>query len=184
MAALPARLGSAWARLWSRAEEPPDPATLAVRAVMLASEGRAIPPAAVEFAARIAARSGASVHVLSIARVWGTSFGLPNPGLLPNKREWDEQRRIVAEAVAALRRSGVTASGQVLGTRHAAKRIVEEAKRHRCEAIVMAADRPRHWVIANLLWTHEPYRVRRRARLPVYLIVDEADGAVSAAKRP
>ena len=87
MAALPARLGPVWARLWSRAAEPPDPAGLAVRAVLLASEGRPIPAAAVEFAARIAAQSTAPVHVLSIARVWGTSFGLPNPGLLPNKRE-------------------------------------------------------------------------------------------------
>src|SRR5262245_45623345 len=120
MVGLPARLVPAWAGLWGREEEPPDPATLAVRAVMLASEGRSISPAAVEFAARIATQSSATVHVLSIARVWGTSFGLPNPGLLPNKREWDEQRRIVAEAVAALRGSGVTASGQVLGTRHAA----------------------------------------------------------------
>ncbi len=186
MAALPARFGPAWRRPWGRLQEPPDPAALVIRSVLLASEGRAIAPTAVDFAARIAGRSTAVVHVLSIARVWGTSFGLPNPGLLPNKREWDEQRRIVAEAVAALRRRGVTASGHVLGTRHAARRIVDEARRHRCDAIVMTADPPRHWLIANLLWQHEPYRVRRRSPLPVYLVVNDAAerGTETGRRRP
>jgi hypothetical protein len=74
-----------------RSGEPPDPDTLIVRAVLLASEEREIPRAAVDLAARIAERSNAPVHVFSIARVWGTSFGFPNPGLLPTKKEWDRQ---------------------------------------------------------------------------------------------
>ena len=174
MAALPARLDAAWTRLRGRAPEPPDAAALVIRSVLLASEGRPISPAAAEFAARIAQPRRAPVHVLSIARVWGTSFGLPNPGLLPSKREWDAQRRLVAEAVALLRSRGIEATGQVLGTRNAAKRIVAEAERRRCDAIVMAADPPQHWLVGNLLWSHEPYRVRRRARIPVYLVVDRA----------
>jgi nucleotide-binding universal stress UspA family protein len=167
-------VSAAWERLWGRERELPDPGALVIRSLLLASEGRPIPTAAVDFAARIAGTAGASVHVLSIARVWGTSFGLPNPGLLPSKREWDEQRRLVAEAVTSLQRRGIRATGQVLGTRGAAKRIVAEAERHHCDAIVMAADPPRHWLIANLLWSHEPYRVRRRAEIPVYLVVDAA----------
>ena len=153
-------------------QEPPDPGALALKALMLASEGRAIAPAAVEFAARLATRAGARVHVLSIARVWGTAFGLPNPGLLPTKREWEEQRRLVADAVATLRKRGIDATGHVLGTRAAAKRIATEADRRHCGAIVMSADPPRPWLIANLLWSQEPYRVRRRSRIPVYLVVD------------
>src|SRR5262245_37275659 len=149
-----------WEGLWGRAAAPPpDPPELAVRALLLASEGRRIPPSAVDFAVSMAARSGASVHVLSIARVWGTAFGLPNPGLLPSKREWDDQRALVAEAVASLRAHGIPATGQVLGTRAAARRIVAEADRHQCDAIVMAADPPRSWLVANLLWSQEPYRV-------------------------
>jgi len=167
-----AHTGLAWGRLWGRERELPDAEVLTIRSLLLASEGRPIPSAAVDFAARIAAKSDAPVHVLSIARVWGTSFGLPNPGLLPSKREWEEQRRLVGEAVSSLQRRGIQATGQVLGTRGAAKRIVAEAARHRCDAIVMAADPPRHWLIANLLWSHEPYRVRRLAGIPVYLIVD------------
>src|SRR6266571_3661629 len=142
--------------------------------ILLASEGRAIPASAVARAAALAKPANASakapVHVFSVARVWGTSLGFPNPGLLPTKREWDEQRKLVAAAVKALKRRGVTADGRVLGTRKATKRIVGEAERLGCDAIVMAADPPRHRLVADLLWSQEPYRVRRRAGVPVYLV--------------
>ncbi len=138
--------------------------------MLLASEGRAIPAAAVERAAELARAGSGSVHVFSIARVWGTSLGLPNPGLLPSKGEWDTQRAIVADAVQALRRRGVDASGHVLATRKATKRILSEAERLSCAAIVMAADPPRNRFVADLMWSQEPYRVRRRAKVPVHLV--------------
>ena len=137
--------------------------------MLLASEGRAIPAAAVERAAELA-HDGGHVHVFSVVRVWGTSLGLPNPGLLPNKREWEEQRTVVGEAVEALSRRGVEATGRVLATRKATKRIVGEAERLGCGAIVMAADPPRSRLLADFLWSQEPYRVRRRAHVPVHLI--------------
>jgi nucleotide-binding universal stress UspA family protein len=141
--------------------------------VLLASEEREIPVEAVDLAAQMAEKSSAPVHVFSIARVWGTSFGFPNPGLLPTKKEWDEQRRVVDKAVARLRRKGIDADGRVVGTRAGAKRIVREARRLRCDAIVMGADPPRSRLISDFLWSQEPYRVRRRARdLPVYLVVE------------
>jgi len=152
---------------------PPDPDALSVRAVLLASEEREIPLAAVDLAARIAEHSNAPVHVFTIARVWGTSFGFPNPGLLPTKSEWDRQRKVVDKAVARLRRKGIDATGRVIGTRAGAKRIVKEARRLGCDAIVMGADPPRHRLISDLVWSHEPHRVKRRARdLPVYLVLD------------
>jgi nucleotide-binding universal stress UspA family protein len=155
--------------------EPPDPTTLTLRCVLLASEGRRFAPDAVEFAAALAA----PVHVLSIARVWGTAFGFPNPNLYPSRQEWDRQRELVAEAVQALERHGLKATGQVLGTRNATRRIVDVARRTGCGAIVMGADPPRRWFVADFVWSQEPYRVRRRARLPVYLV--PAGGASLAA---
>jgi nucleotide-binding universal stress UspA family protein len=152
--------------------ELPDPDTLAVRAVLLASEQREIPRAAVDLAARIAKRSGAPVHVFSIARIWGTSLGFPNPGLMPSKREWDEARSVVDKAVRRLRKKGIDADGRVVGTRAGAKRIVKEARRLGCDAIVMGADPPRGRFVGDFMWSQEPYRVRRRADLPVYLVVD------------
>ena len=163
-----------------RSGEPPDPDSLTVRAVLLASEEREIPRAAVDLAARIAERSNAPVHVFSIARVWGTSFGFPNPGLLPTKKEWDRQHQVVRKAVARLRRKGIEADARVIGTRAAAKRIVQEAKSRGCDANVMGADAPRHALARDFSWAHEPYRVRSRAGdLPVYLVVD--DGSLESA---
>jgi len=138
--------------------------------IMLASEGRAVSDAALARVVELARPAGASVHVLSIARVHGVAFGLPNPGLLPTKREWDEQRESVRKAVARLRRKGISAEGHVLGTRNATKRIVEEAARQGCCAIVMAADPDRNRLLANAMWSQEPQRVRRRARIPVFLV--------------
>ena len=138
--------------------------------MLLATEGRAIPPAAVERAAELAREQGGSVHVFSVARVWGTSFGFPNPGLLPTREEWKDQHAVVGDAVKALEKRGVDATGRVLATRKATKRIVGEAERLGCNAIVMAADPPRGRLVADLMWSQEPYRVRRRAKVPVHLV--------------
>ncbi|HEY2603553.1 MAG TPA: universal stress protein [Thermoleophilaceae bacterium] len=158
-----------------RSGDLPDPDTLIVRAVLLASEEREIPRAAVDLAARIAERSNAPVHVFSIARVWGTTFGFPNPGLLPSKKEWDRQYDVVRKAVSRLKRKGIEADARVIGTRAAAKRIVNEAKRLNCDAIVMGADPPKHALVRDFSWSQEPYRVKARAGdLPVYLVVEDS----------
>ena len=152
--------------------EPPDPDTLQVEAVLLASEDRDISPEAISLAGRIGQRSKAPVHVLVIARIWGTNFGFPNPGLMPNKREWDEQYKKAELAVRALKGWGLESDGHVLGTRNAAKKIVEMAGLHGCGAIVMAADEPKGRLLGNMVWSQEPYRVRRRAKIPVYLVTE------------
>jgi nucleotide-binding universal stress UspA family protein len=152
-----------------RQRDLPEPATLGVERILLASEGRSIRSSAIELAVQLASQGGGRVHVFSIARVWGSGLGLPNPGLLPNKREWDEQREIVRVTVEALQRRGVDATGHVLATRKATKRIISEAVRLECGAIVMGADPPRNRLVADLMWSQEPYRVRRRASLPVYI---------------
>jgi hypothetical protein len=79
------------------------------------------------------------------------------------------QRDVVRAAVEALKQQGVDATGQVLATRKATKRILHEAARLECGAIVMAADAPRNRVVADLMWSQEPYRVQRKAEVPVYL---------------
>jgi nucleotide-binding universal stress UspA family protein len=153
-----------------RQREPPDPSTLEIRRVLLATEGRPIPSSAIEFAASVARPASAPVHVFSIARVHGTALGFPNPFLVPSRHELEEQRELVAKAVEALKKHGLSAAGRVVGTRKAAKRIVGEADRLGCDVIVMAADPPRNRVVADMMWSQEPYRVRRRARVPVYLV--------------
>ncbi len=136
---------------------------------MIASEGRAIPWAVLQQAFELARPRTAEVRVITIARVFGTSMGFPNPGLLPNKREWDEQRLIVRQTVEALKKAGFKASGNVVGTRKATRRILAEATAFRADAIVMGCDRDRGR-LGDFSWAHEPFRVAKRSPLPVYLV--------------
>ena len=154
------------------AAEPPDPASLQIRRVLIASEGRPIPAVAVDFAAQLAkaGKRPASVHVFSAARIYGTSLGLPVPGLLPTRQEWDEQRELVATTVRELKRRGLRAEGHVVATRNATKHILKTASRCRCDVIVMAADPKRRGIMSDLMWSQEAYRVQRRSEIPVYLV--------------
>lgn len=144
------------------------------RRILLATEGRQIPRAAIDRVRELADPDGATVHVFSVARVHGTAFGLPSPGLLPTKQEWAEQRELVAEAIKLLKRKGLKADGHVLGTRSATKKILAEAAEHQSEVIVMAADPDRNRVTGNMMWSQEPQRVRRKSKLPVILVRDSA----------
>jgi nucleotide-binding universal stress UspA family protein len=151
---------------------PPSTEPANVQRILLASEGRPFTDAAIARVVELARPSGASVRVFSIARVHGVAFGLPNPGLLPTKREWEEQRDIVNRAVKRLERKGIEADGHVVGTRKSTKRILQEAEFANCDAIVMAADPDRNRVVGDMLWSQEPQRVRRRSKLPVFLVVE------------
>jgi nucleotide-binding universal stress UspA family protein len=153
--------------------EPPAEPDARFERILLASEGRPITDAAIDRVAELARPGDASVRVFSIARVHGVAFGLPNPGLLPTKREWEEQRKIVGRAVKRLERKGIEADGHVVGTRKSTKRILEEAMLAGCDAIVMAADPDRSRVTGDFLWSQEPQRVRRKAKIPVFLVVEE-----------
>ncbi len=163
---------SATARV--KEHRPPTSAEGPFERILLATEGRPIPDAAIARVVELAHPGTASVRVFSIARVHGVSFGLQTPGLLPTKKEWDEQRQIVSRAVKRLERKGIDADGHVVGTRKSTKRILQEAEFAGCDAIVMAADPDRNRVAGDFMWTQEPQRVRRRARIPVFLVADEA----------
>jgi nucleotide-binding universal stress UspA family protein len=155
--------------MFRKTSPPPDPGSLPVERLVVASEGREIAWPVLQQAFELARPSGASVHVVVIARVWGSSLGFPNPWLNPSKREWDQHLVIARRAVEALEKAGFKASAQVIGTRKATKRILGEARGFGADAIVMGCDRDRG-LLGDFSWSHEPYRVRRRARVPVYLV--------------
>ena len=155
--------------MFRKASPPPDPGTFPVERVVVASEGRDIAWPVLQQAFELARPGKASVLVVVIARIWGTSLGFPNPGLNPSKEEWDERRLIARRAVEAIEKAGFQASANVYGTRRAAKRILTESRKFGADAIVMGCDRDRG-MLGDFMWSHEPYRVRRRARVPVYLV--------------
>ena len=144
--------------------------------ILLASEGRPISQAAIGKAADLAIHKCTNVHVLSVARIWGSAFGMQHPGLMPTQRELQSQREIVSEAVDALEQRGVVARGEVIRSRDAAQAIGAKARGSTYLEIVMAADRAPHWLVRGLLWSHAPYRVGRFTRVPVHLIVDASPG--------
>jgi nucleotide-binding universal stress UspA family protein len=156
-----------------KARRPPGSAEGPFERILLATEGRPIPDAAIDRVVELARAGDATVRVFSIARIHGVAFGLQTPGLLPTKKEWDEQRQIVGRAVKRLERKGLEADGHVVGTRKSTKRILQEAELAGCDAIVMAADPDRNRVAGDFMWTQEPQRVRRRARIPVFLVLTE-----------
>ncbi len=106
-------------------------------AVLLASSGAPISRAAARRARDLAA--GQPIAVVSILRVYGSTFGLPNPGLLPTRRERDEQIGIVDRAIRDLERMGCTADGQVTATRSAGRTIAKAARARGVSYVVMDA---------------------------------------------
>jgi|SRR5580693_5135826 hypothetical protein len=107
----------------------------AAAGVLLASSGAPFSSAAIRRACQLAA--GEPVAVLSILKVYGSTFGLPNPGLLPNRREREEQYAIVQRAITAVERRGGTADGQITATRSAGRTIAKAARRRNVRYVVM-----------------------------------------------
>jgi hypothetical protein len=95
-------------------------------AVLIATSGIYIPPAVIRQAVELS--GGRPVAVVSIARIYGSALGLPNPGLLPTRKEMEEQRALVTKAIDRLERSGVEAWGQVAATRRYGKTIAKAAR--------------------------------------------------------
>ena len=104
-------------------------------AVLLASSGAPFSKAAVRRARELAA--GEPVAVLSILRIYGSTFGLPNPGLMPTRREREVQYANVRKAITQLERNGCTADGQIAATRSAGRTIAKVARVRQVRVVVM-----------------------------------------------
>jgi hypothetical protein len=106
------------------------------RTVLLATDGRQpLSPEAIERAAALAPPGG--VAVLAIAKIYGTQFGLPHPGLMPTRDEVDLRRGWIADAIRALERRGVAADGQLAATRKPVKLIAKVALARSVEHVVV-----------------------------------------------
>jgi hypothetical protein len=137
-----------------------DPQPTAPAAVLLASPGSPFSRAAVRRAQELAA--GEPVAVLSILKIYGSQFGLPNPGLLPTPREQEEQLAVVRRAIDALERRGCTADGQVAATRSAGRMIAKVARARNVRYVVM--DSPTTTGVRRVIEGDMTGIVRRRLR--------------------
>ena len=112
-------------------------------AVLLASDGRR------GFGSRAVARAAAlagsePVAVVTIAKIYGSSFGLPAPGLMPTKAEMNERLGWIRDVLSRLERKGVDADGQVAQTRRAVRTIARIARTRSVRTVVIeSAEQPR-----------------------------------------
>jgi hypothetical protein len=114
-------------------------------AVLIAAPmGDPIPAAAVKAALDLS--GGEAVAVVTVARIYGSSLGLPNPGLMPTRKEMTEQKNQVEKAIRMIEKSGSTAWGQVAASRKPVKTIAEAARargvRH---VIVVSTPQVKRW---------------------------------------
>ena len=112
-----------------------DPQPTSPAAVLLASSGSPFTRAAMRRARELAA--GQPVAVLSILKVYGSTFGLPNPGLLPSHREREEQLAIIRRAIDELEKRGCSVDGQIAATRSAGRTIAKVARARQVRYVVM-----------------------------------------------
>jgi hypothetical protein len=99
-----------------------------VRNILIASEGRPISDDVIDLATSMYHADGGHITVLTVARLWGTSFGLPNPGLRPSKAEMDVQKEIMFSALNRLEKAGIEADGHIVTTRHPSKSIEKQVQ--------------------------------------------------------
>jgi hypothetical protein len=103
--------------------------------VLLAGDGRRrfSERAIAEAIARSPAGPGAGV---TLARLYGTQFGLPNPGLMPTKQELKARHDWVGLAVDAIIAAGGETDGQVAVTRKGTKTIARIARTRGARTII------------------------------------------------
>jgi hypothetical protein len=114
-------------------------------AVLIAAPmGDPIPASAVRAAVK---RSGGEpVAVVTIARIYGSSMGLPNPGLMPTRKEMEAQKSQVEKALRLIEKAGAEAWGQVAASRKPVKTITQAAKaRGVREVIVVRPVQTKRW---------------------------------------
>jgi hypothetical protein len=111
--------------------------------VLIATNGLSIPGPVIRRAIQLS--EGDAVAVITIARVYGSALGLPNPGLMPSRRELAAQREIVERAVRALEAGGVRAWGQVAATRRPAKTMAAATRARGAGHVLVVRPEPVRW---------------------------------------
>jgi len=120
-----------------------DPQPTQPAAVLIATAGHDVPKSAIRRAVAVA--DGGAVAVVTLARVYGSAFGLPNPGLMPTRQEMQAERDRVTAAVTAIERSGVTAWGQVAATRRPVKTIARIAAARGASVVLVVTPPTPRW---------------------------------------
>jgi nucleotide-binding universal stress UspA family protein len=117
----------------------------------------------------------AKITVLGIAKVFGTSLGLPHPALKPNRVEWEDQRNVVQRAADELIGRGFDVLLASAMARNAPKLIARWVQARNFHAVVIPdPERPgwRRRIEGDLA-----NEIGRRAHVPVHAVPVPAAGS-------
>ena len=147
----------------------PDPP----RRVLLASPALPFTAELIERARELATPEHAKITVLGVAKVFGTSLGLPHPGLQPNRPEWERLRGDVHATADTLRADGFEVRVALSKSRNAAKMIAKWVRAKNFHAVVVPVLERSRWRVA--IEGDLAAEVGRRSGVPVHavMVVDD-----------
>lgn len=153
---------------------PPHPIPDPPRRVLLALPGTPAAADVIDRTIELATPAHAKITVVVIARVFGTSLGIPHPGLQPNRFELEQYRSAGNDAFARLRAAGFEVRVAMSRSRNAPKMIARWAIGKRFHAIVVPdPERPawRRTIEGDLA-----KEIHRRCGVPVYAVPVPSQG--------
>ncbi len=139
--------------------------------ILFPTDGSDITRKALQHALTLARLNGAELHVLSVKDPFPYS-AISEMQPVPPQDFYDAQERVasgrVQEAVAAAQAAGITAHGETVEALHAWEAILEQAKAHACDLVVMASHGRRG--VSALLLGSETQKVLTHSTLPVLVV--------------
>jgi K+-sensing histidine kinase KdpD len=119
----------------------PDPP----KRVLLVTVAHGPEPELVRRTLELATPEHAKITVLGVAKIYGTSLGLPHPGLQPNRIEWQIVRDGVEEAADELRAQGFEVRVGLTRARNVPKMVAKWVKARNFHAVVVSAPEKPRW---------------------------------------
>ena len=125
-------------------------------------------PELVQRTLELAGPEHAKITVLGVAKIYGTSLGLPHPGLQPNRIEWQIVRDGVEEAADELRAHGFEVRVGLTRARNIPKMVAKWVQARNFHAVVVSApDKPRWRALVEGDLARE---ITRRSGVPVQAV--------------
>jgi nucleotide-binding universal stress UspA family protein len=152
----------------------PDPP----KRVLLATDGAPFTDEVLNRVLELAAPEHAKITVVCVAKVFGTSLGLPHPGLQPNRVELEMYRTMTNDAADALRAHGFEVRVAMSKSRNANKMIARWATAKNFHAVVVPDPVRPNW--RRRLEGDPTTEIHRRSGVPVYAVPVTSPGPGAA----
>jgi hypothetical protein len=144
----------------------------------LVSPNALLPREAIAKTIELATPERAKITVLGIAKIYGTSLGLPHPGLQPTRTEWELQSQVVQEAADELKQRGFDVLVALSRARNTAKMIAKWGRAKNFHAIVVPEPERPAW--RRMIEGDLKNEIGRRSDIPVHTVMTPSPGRSNA----